>query len=212
MSKAIVQRFINYIKNDFNLQSQFNVKSLSEVVFHAKILGFNFTQDELISAIGDREINIVKERKEEFNARFSLWIPMWGKYFFTWVLEDVFGEDKKNNLNSNYMKGSMDRMAVVDFFLFIKDNYNLKNVLRIKLDSEIVKIAEKLNYKFTAADLTDIVWDMEIFLSKKLNEKFDDTFSLWKTMWGKYYFDYIIDNIIKSLTDKEMRQIAKNGV
>ena len=210
MANNNVIQFFNHIKKNVKLQTEFSLKNLAELVYHAKILGYNFSPEELISTVGEKEIEIMKERKEEFNSRFSLWIPMWGKYFFMWVLEDVIGKAKIESFNTNVK--SINRTGVIDFFNSIKDNICITNYLRTKSDYEIVKFAEKLKYKFTVADLTDIVWEMEIFLSKKINEKFDETFSLWKTMWGKFYFDYIIENIIKALTEEEMFKIAMNKI
>ncbi|MCL2923096.1 MAG: Nif11 family protein [Trichodesmium sp. MAG_R04] len=102
----------------------------------------------------------------------------------------------------------MAREDVVYFFQKVSKNAFLLDKFRDKVLKELVAEAKNMGYEFTEIEISDVVWEMEIFLAKKRGEQFGPMFSLWRTMWGKNYFQYVIDNVIESLSVEEMQAVA----
>ena len=91
MSKQNVIDFFQAISLDSGLQEKFSVRSLAELLFHAKNLGYEFTREDLASVVGSMEETIILKKMEEetVGSRSNLWPKMWGKYHFKYVIEDV---------------------------------------------------------------------------------------------------------------------------
>lgn len=102
----------------------------------------------------------------------------------------------------------MARENVVKFLKAVSESVSLAQKFRDKNLEELVVDAKNIGYEFTDIEISDVVWEIEIFLATKRDEDFDPMFSLWRTMWGKNYFQYVIDNVVGSLSEEEMLQVA----
>lgn len=91
MSKKNVIQFFNICANNERVLQKFNRKSLPELLFHARSMGFNFSQEELQGVIGPMEVQVIMGHDgEEINANSSLWPRMWGKPRFQYVIDDLY--------------------------------------------------------------------------------------------------------------------------
>ncbi|NHC34273.1 Nif11 family protein [Scytonema millei] len=91
MSKESVIDFFRVCHHDTTLFAKFESKNLSEVIFHAKSLGYSFNGEELAEVIGGMEAQIITERMgEAIDANSSLWRRMWGKSRLQYVIEELF--------------------------------------------------------------------------------------------------------------------------
>ena len=82
--------FLGRCAKDRALAAEFNERSLPEVVFHARVMGYRFSAEELTKLVGGMEWNIITKRMgEEMNAYSSLWPKMWGKPRFQYVVEEL---------------------------------------------------------------------------------------------------------------------------
>ncbi|MEO0967707.1 MAG: Nif11-like leader peptide family natural product precursor [Cyanobacteria bacterium J06639_18] len=91
MCKQNVINLFKAAKQNPDLMAKFNVRSLEELLFHAKNLGYDFSREELASVIGGLEVTfITKKLNEQVGSRSTLWRRMWAKYHFQYLVEDVF--------------------------------------------------------------------------------------------------------------------------
>lgn len=91
MSKRNAIAFFKAVSSDSYLQEKFKLRNLEELLFHAKNIGYDFTREELAEVLGQMQARIMENMGEEFSGHSTLWRPMWGKYYFMWAIEDVFG-------------------------------------------------------------------------------------------------------------------------
>lgn len=89
----------------------------------------------------------------------------------------------------------MNNVNVFNFLKSLTHQSEFRAALRIKSKHEVLNYAREAGFDFSEKDFDDTIWEFEIELAGKLNEKFDLSFSLWETMWGRYYLDYLIDNL-----------------
>jgi len=96
MSKSVVLDFLEDCSSKPDLLSRLNDRNLSELLFHAKALGFGFSAEDLTAVAGMMEWHIITEiQKEELNAYSSLWPRMWGKPRLQYVIDELFLKLKK---------------------------------------------------------------------------------------------------------------------
>jgi hypothetical protein len=72
--------------------------------------------------------------------------------------------------------------------------------LKVRSKDEVIGIAGQLGCPFTEPEFNSLVWDLEVHLAGKREEKFDAHFPLWGMMWGKYYLEYLVTDLMPSLT------------
>ena len=102
----------------------------------------------------------------------------------------------------------MAKTEVVKFLKAMAQNANLKDELKVKQKEAVLNDARRI-FNFTEQEFDDVVWDLEGLLAQKRGEEFDLNFSLWETMWGKYYLEFVIDNVVGSLSDQDLEQVAQ---
>jgi hypothetical protein len=91
MAKEVVLKFLEYCSLDEKTKDRLSDRNLSELIFHAKALNFQFTVEELTAVLGSMEWYIITViDKEELNAYSSLWSRMWGKSRFKYIIEELF--------------------------------------------------------------------------------------------------------------------------
>ncbi|MCC5644492.1 Nif11-like leader peptide family natural product precursor [Nostoc sp. CHAB 5824] len=91
MSKQDVVNLFKAASQNSDLLQKFNVRSLEELLFHAKNIGYNFSREELADVIGGMEATLILQKMgEKIDGRSSLWPKMWAKYHFHYIIEDVF--------------------------------------------------------------------------------------------------------------------------
>lgn len=75
---------------DPRLAEGFNARSLPELLFHARTLGYSFSGRELAAVVGALERHLITERMgQKLDARSGLWVRMWGKPRFQYVVEEL---------------------------------------------------------------------------------------------------------------------------
>ena len=91
MSKENVINLFKAANQSPDLMAKFNVRSLEELLFHAKNLGYDFSREKLASVVGGLEATFIMQKlNEQVGSRSSLWPRMWAKYHFQYLVEDVF--------------------------------------------------------------------------------------------------------------------------
>lgn len=97
MSKIKVLDFLDFCASKSEINSRINDRNLPELIFHAKVMGYNFSAEELTSVVGTMEWHIItKLMSEELNAYSSLWPRMWGKPRLQYVIDELYARLSKD--------------------------------------------------------------------------------------------------------------------
>ncbi len=89
--KQDVVRFFEACAGDAALLERFDERNLAELLFHARVLGFSFTREELAAVVGGMEWHVITEQLgEEMTGNSSLWPRMWGVRHLRYVIEQLF--------------------------------------------------------------------------------------------------------------------------
>jgi len=84
-----VAEFLRLLAERADLLDRLKTRGKDEVLAAATELGFAFTEDEFDSFVWDAEVRLAKHRDEPFDAQFSLWQTMWGRYYLDYLVTDV---------------------------------------------------------------------------------------------------------------------------
>jgi hypothetical protein len=89
MSNRNIIDFLNTLAIRTDLLDDLKTKSKDTVIASAAELGFPFSEPEFDTLIWDLEAHLANKRGEPFNAQFSLWQTMWGKYYLEYLVTDL---------------------------------------------------------------------------------------------------------------------------
>jgi hypothetical protein len=81
--------------------TRYNRRNLSEVLFHAKNEGFDFTAEEAREVIGRLEANIILAKDQDpFDGTSRLWRAQWGLRHFEYLVDHVLSRHTDEELRS----------------------------------------------------------------------------------------------------------------
>ena len=90
MSQQNFLEFILTLRENTEMRFRYNRRNLSQILFHAKNEGFDFTIEEIEEVIGKLEANVILQKdKDAFDGTSRLWREMWGKYHVEYVINDL---------------------------------------------------------------------------------------------------------------------------
>ena len=90
MSRKSVVEFLRAARDDPALCARYQPRDLTQLVFHARNDGFDFTAEDLADVVGALEANvIVAKDKDPFDATSGLWRRMWGRRHLGYLIEQV---------------------------------------------------------------------------------------------------------------------------
>ncbi|WP_034264726.1 Nif11 family protein [Actinospica robiniae] len=102
MSEIQALRFLIAASGDRVLMDRYNRRDLTQLVFHAKHDGFDFTAEELAAVVGPLEIGVILEKDgESVDEASSLWRRMWGRPHLEYVAEAVISRFTRAELESS---------------------------------------------------------------------------------------------------------------
>lgn len=101
MSQASFFEFILLTRGNVPVLARYNRRSLSELIFHAKNEGFDFTADDVAEVIGKLEANIIQVKdRDPYDETSRLWRQMWGKRHLEYLIGDVVNRYTDEELRS----------------------------------------------------------------------------------------------------------------
>ena len=101
MSRKSVLDFLRIARDDPALRARYNPRDLTQLVFHARNDGFDFTADDLADVVGALEANvIVAMDRDSFDAGSRLWRRMWGEYHLQYVVDSVVARHSDDELSA----------------------------------------------------------------------------------------------------------------
>ncbi|MBK8175667.1 MAG: Nif11-like leader peptide family natural product precursor [Rhodospirillales bacterium] len=90
MSLESVLTFFRAARDDAGLLARYDQRTLSELVFHAKNDGFDFSAWDLAEVSGRIEASVILAKdRDPFDGSARLWRRMWGRYHLGYLVEQV---------------------------------------------------------------------------------------------------------------------------
>jgi hypothetical protein len=90
MAQENVLKFLVAARDNTAMLTCYNQRNLSQLLFHAKNEGFDFTAQEMAEVVGKLEANVIITKDHDlFNEASRLWREMWGRYHFEYLVNHV---------------------------------------------------------------------------------------------------------------------------
>jgi hypothetical protein len=101
VSRKSFVEFLRTARDDPALRARYNPRDLTQLVFHARNDGFDFTADDIADVVGALEANvIVAKDRDPFDATSRLWRRMWGEYHLEYLVDSVVRRHSDDDLSS----------------------------------------------------------------------------------------------------------------
>ena len=101
MSLDSALKFFVAARNDPAMVARYDQRSLSELLFHAKNDGFDFSAWDLAEVAGRIEASIILTKdRDPYDGTARLWRQMWGRYHLGYLVDQVrrHTDDELNSL------------------------------------------------------------------------------------------------------------------
>ncbi len=90
MSLESALSFFVAARNDPALLARYDQRNLSQLLFHAKNDGFDFSAWDLAEAAGRVEASIILTKdRDPFNGSARLWRQMWGRNHLSYLIDQI---------------------------------------------------------------------------------------------------------------------------
>lgn len=90
MSLESALSFFTTLRDDASLLARYDQRNLSQLLFHAKNDGFDFSARDLAEVAGRIEASIILTKdRDPFDGSARLWRRMWGRYHLGYIVEQV---------------------------------------------------------------------------------------------------------------------------
>ena len=90
MSQENFLRFLLAARGSAALLNRYNPRNLSQLLFHAKNDGYEFTAEEAAEVIGQLEASVILNKDQDrFDGSSRLWRQMWGRYHIDYLVNHV---------------------------------------------------------------------------------------------------------------------------
>lgn len=90
MSQENVLKLLLAARESPAMLARYNRRNLAQLLFHAKNDGFECTADEVAAVVGKLEASVIVSKDgDAFDQTSRLWLSMWGKRHFEYLIEHV---------------------------------------------------------------------------------------------------------------------------
>jgi Nif11 domain len=90
MSQENFMRFLSATGENPAMLARYNARNLSQLLFHAKNDGFEFTAEEMAEVVGKLEASVILNKDgDPFDGTSRLWRQMWGRYHLDYLVTQV---------------------------------------------------------------------------------------------------------------------------
>ena len=101
MSQSNILGFVLAARGDAAMVARYNQRNLSQLLFHAKNDGFDFTGEELADAMGNLEASVILSKdRDPFDGTSRLWRTMWGQFHFEYLMNHVVNRHTDDELRA----------------------------------------------------------------------------------------------------------------
>ena len=83
-------KFVLSLAENTAMLTRYHPRNLSQLLFHAKNEGFDFSVEEMSEVIGKMEANVILRKDgDTFDGTSRLWRQMWGKHHIEYLIDHV---------------------------------------------------------------------------------------------------------------------------
>jgi hypothetical protein len=101
MSEKSFLEFLSAAHASAAVLARYNRRNLSELLFHAKSEGFDFTAKEAAEVIGKLEVNVILTKDQDpYDETSRLWREMWGRRRLEFLVNQVVARHTDDELRS----------------------------------------------------------------------------------------------------------------
>ena len=101
MSRDSFLQFLRAARDDPALRARYSPRDLTQLVFHARNDGFDFTAGDVEDVVGALEANVIVAKDgDPFDATSRLWRRMWGAYHLEYLVDSVVRRHSDDELRS----------------------------------------------------------------------------------------------------------------
>lgn len=101
MSQESFLEFLSAARGSAAVLARYNRRNLSEVLFHAKNEGFDFTAEEAREVIGKLEANVILAKDQDpFDGTSRLWREQWGSRHLEYLVNRLLSRHTDDELRS----------------------------------------------------------------------------------------------------------------
>ena len=101
MSRKGFLEFLRAARDDAGLRDRYNPRDLTQLTFHARNDGFDFTAGDVADVVGALEANVIVAKDgDPFDATSRLWRRMWGTYHLQYLVDSVLPRHSDDELSS----------------------------------------------------------------------------------------------------------------
>jgi hypothetical protein len=107
MSQESFLKFLSAARENPAVLTSYNQRNLSQLLFHAKNEGFDFTAEEVAEVVGRLEANVILTKdRDPFDGSSRLWREMWGKCHLEYLVNHVVKRHTDEELRSLIQKSA----------------------------------------------------------------------------------------------------------
>lgn len=101
MSQESFLKFLSAARESAAVLTSYNQRNLSQLLFHAKNDGFDFTTADVAEVVGKLEANVILTKDRDlFDGNSRLWREMWGKCHLEYLVNHVVKRHTDEELRS----------------------------------------------------------------------------------------------------------------
>ena len=101
MSQESFMRFLIAARDNAAMLASYNQRNLSQLLFHAKNDGFDFTAEDMAAVAGKLEASVILNKdRDPFDGTSRLWRHMWGKCHLEYLVNHVVERHTDEELQS----------------------------------------------------------------------------------------------------------------
>ncbi len=90
MSLESALKFFTAARDDPAMAARYDQRSISQLLFHARNDGFDFSAWDLAEVAGRIEASIILTKdRDPYDGTARLWRQMWGRYHLGYIVEQV---------------------------------------------------------------------------------------------------------------------------
>ena len=101
MSQESFMQFLTATHDNAAMLTSYNSRNLSQLLFHAKNDGYNFTAEDMAAVAGKLEASVILNKdRDQFDGTSRLWRHMWGKCHLEYLVKHVVERHTDRELQS----------------------------------------------------------------------------------------------------------------
>jgi hypothetical protein len=213
MSQKSFLEFLVAARDSTATRVRYDRRDLTQLLFHARNEGFDFTGDDVSSVAGALEANvIVRLDADRFDGTSRLWRQMWGNRHLEYLVEHVVRRhtdaelwsvvtDESATAAGPQPVGPPPDHPALGFLRLVAARADVLESLKPRGKQAFLAAAADFGFDVAETDFDAYVWDLEVALAAHRGERFDAHFPLWQTMWGRYYLEYLVTDLLPSVEE-----------